>query len=66
MIWLFALLIISITILDLPGLYKDKSYKEILIYVILLVAGVYMGIAEIYTLLDYYPLLELADYLEIH
>lgn len=66
MIWLFGLLIIFIIILDIPGLIKNKSYKEAFIYMVFLIFGVYMGIVQIYEMPYYNPILELATYWETY
>jgi hypothetical protein len=66
MVWLLGILLIGILVLDLPVLTRDRLYKEIFVYLVFLIVGVYMGIILIYNLPYYNPLLQLETFLDIN
>jgi hypothetical protein len=64
MTWLFGVLIIGILVMDLPALTRDRLYKEIFVYLVFLIVGVYMGIILIYNLPYYNPFVQLMTFLD--
>lgn len=48
MVWILIGIFALIMILELPGLLKQKWYLETTVFMVLLVIGIYMGLAFFY------------------
>ena len=57
MIWLLIVGVLILIFMELPALYKQKQYKEIGVFIILLLIGFYLGMVQIYDWPFYNPLL---------
>lgn len=58
MIWLLVFVIIIALILEIPPLIKEKKFKEIGVFLVLITLGFYLGIVQIYDLPFTNPLLK--------
>jgi len=56
MIWLLAAIYVLILVFELPALIKKHWYKEIAVFSVLFIFGVYMGMVQFYHWPFYNPL----------
>jgi hypothetical protein len=61
---LFAVLVIFVILLEVPSLLREKSYKELVVFSVFLLLGVYLGMVQLYDWPFYNPIPEWAAMME--
>lgn len=57
--YIFISIAVFIIVLEVPSLYKEKLYKEIIVFTIILMLGVYLGMVQLHNWPFYNPLNQL-------
>lgn len=48
MIWILIVIYILILIIEVPGLLRNPQHKELTVFMVLFIIGLYMGVAFFY------------------
>lgn len=61
MIWMLITAALVMIYIEIPRLYKEKKYKEIGVFFVLLFMGLYLGMVQLYDWPFYNPFIMFYD-----